>query len=123
MEDEFHSSTSASASMTIRVMIETLCESVWAYPVYAKGVLSDVWLTGTITNDLATVAVANTRIVIKFDAEPAIVDLRQVVGASRGGTPTGYDDSRVGDSNSNVKLERTIREVKGLIRTSRAYLC
>ena len=46
MEDEFQSSTSASLSMTILVMIETLCESVWAYSVHAKGVLSDAWLPG-----------------------------------------------------------------------------
>ena len=89
---------------------------------HAQGVLPDAWLPGKIANDLATVGVANTRIVIKIDTEPAIVDLRRAVAASRGGMPTGYDDSRVGDYNSNAKAERTIREVTGLIRPLRADL-
>ena len=40
----------------------------------------------------------------------------------RGEDPTGLDDSKIGDSNSNGKVERTIREVKGMIRTLRAAL-
>ena len=36
--------------------------------------------------------------------------------------PTGFEDSRVGGSNSNGKIERMIREVKGFIRTFRAGL-
>ena len=92
-EDEFAEERSASVSMTILVMFETLCESVWAYTVRAKGVASDPWLPDKLAQDLATVGVANARIVVKTDTEPAIVDLRKAVGASRGGTPTGYDDS------------------------------
>ena len=96
-EDEFTAEGMARVSMTILVMLETLCESVWAYSVRAKGYAADPWLPGKIANDLATVGVADTRIVIKTDTEPAIIDLRKAVGTSRGGTPTGYDDSRVGD--------------------------
>ena len=122
IEDEFKTETTATMSLTILVMIETLCESVWVYTVNAKGVLSDAWLPGKIATDLATVGVANTRIVFKTYTEPAIVELRRAVGESRGGTPTGHGDSRVGDSNSNARIERTIREVKGLIRTLRSDL-
>ena len=121
-EDEFTAEGMARVSMTILIMVETLCDSVWAYSVNAKGYASDPWLPGKIASDLATVGVADTRIVIKTDTEPAIVDLRKAIGASRGGTPTGYDDSRVGDSNSNGRIERKIREVKGLIRTLRSGL-
>lgn len=38
----------------------------------------------------------------------------------RDDAPTGFQDPRVGDSNSRGKIEQTIREVKGLIRTFRA---
>ena len=62
------------------------------------------------------------RVLIKTDTEPAIVDLQRAVGASRGGTPTGYDDSQLGDFNRNAKVGRTIREANGLIRTLRADL-
>ena len=38
------------------------------------------------------------------------------------GTPTAFDDSRVGEDNSNGSVERVITDVKGLIRTLRADL-
>ena len=121
-EDEFQADSAARVSLTILVTFETLCDSVWAYTVAAKGVASDPWLPGVLARDLATVGVAHTRIVLKTDTEPAIVDLRRAVGDKRGDAATGYDDSRVGDSNSNARIERTIREVKGLIRTLRSAL-
>ena len=46
-----------------------------------------------------------------------IVDLRREVPRVREDAPTGFEDSRVGDSNSNGKIERMIREVKVFIRT------
>ena len=111
-KDEFTSGGAVRTSMTILVMLETLCESVWVYTVNAKGVAADKWLPGKIANDLTTVGMGNTRIVVKTDTEPAIVDLRNSLSEARDGIPTGFDDSRVGDSNSNGKIERTIREVK-----------
>ena len=107
-EGEFQSESAARVSLTILVMFETLCDTVWAYTVSAKGVQSDPWLPGKLASDLATVGVANTRIVIKTDTEPAIVDLRRAVGESRGDAPTGHDDARVGDSNGNARMERII---------------
>ena len=71
---------------------------------------------------MVTVGVGVTRIVMKTDNETAIVDLRREVSRIREDAPTVFEDSRVGDSNSNGKIERTIREVKGLIRTLRASL-
>ena len=121
-EDEFTAEGSVRSSMTILVMLETLCESVWTYAVHAKGVVSDPWLADKLAKDLATAGVANCGIVVKTDTEPAIVDLRNSLAASRGGTPTAFDDSRVGDSNSNARIERLIRDVKGLIRTLRSDL-
>ena len=45
-EDEFQADSAARVSLTILVMFETLCDSVWAYTVAAKGVASDPWLPG-----------------------------------------------------------------------------
>ena len=121
-ETEFSESGTAQMSMTILVMLETLCDSIWAYATRGKGVASDPWLPKRIAGDLETVGLANVRVVVKTDAEPAIVDVKHAVAEIRGGTPTGQEESRVGDSNSNGKVERSIREVKGLIRTLRADL-
>ena len=41
---------------------------------------------------------------------------------NREDAPTGFEDSRVDDSNSNGRTKRVIRDVKGLIRTLRADL-
>ena len=121
-EEEMSIGTVVTASMTILVMIETLCRSVWTYAVHAKGTSQDHWLPGKIADDLATVGVGASRVVLKTDTEAAIVELRRAIGRSRGESPTGYDDSKVGDSNSNALVERTIREVKGVVRTIRASL-
>ena len=52
-----------------------------------------------------------------MDTEPAIVDLQNPLASTRVRTPTASDDSSVGDSNSNGRVERVIRDVKGLIRS------
>lgn len=109
-------------SMTILVMVETLCGSVWSYATRGKGYASDQWLPKKIHNDLTTAGMGAAHISLKTDNEPAILEIRREVAKCRGDVPTGLDDSRVGDSNSNGKVERTVREVKGLIRTLRADL-
>ena len=73
-----------------------------------------------LANDLATVGVGNTRIIVKTDTEPTISDLRNELAATRVGMPMAFYNSRVGDSNSNGRVEREIRDAKGLIRTLRA---
>ena len=121
-DDEFVESGQVGMSMTILIMTETLCDSVWAYVTSAKGFASDAWLPKKLHNDLTTVGMGLTRIIVKTDTEPAILDLRREMSKARGDAPTGFEDSRVGDSNSNAKIERVIRDVKGLIRTMRADL-
>ena len=46
----------ARASMTLLVMTETQCDSVWIYAVEGKGTLTEAWLAPKICEDLATVA-------------------------------------------------------------------
>ena len=119
---EFGESASVSTSMTMLVMVETMCDSVWTYATNAKGYASDPWLPKKLQSDLTTVGMGLVRIVVKTDTEPAILDLRREMAKGRGDAPTGFEDSRVGDSNSNAKIERVIRDVKGLVRTLRADL-
>ena len=110
----------ANVSMTILVMVETMCRSIWAYVVEHKG--SDDWVAEQIVDDLETVGLANERIVIKADQETAITDLQRSVAKLRKGYGSALEQSRVGDSNSNGRVERAIQDLKGLVRTLKAAL-
>ena len=110
------------AGMKILVMVETECDSVWAYVVESKGTLTEPWLAPKICDDLATVGVGKGRIIIKTDQEPATVGLQNAIAKTRAEAGTTLDQSRVGDSDSNGKIERAIRKLKGLIRTLRSAL-
>ena len=106
----------------IPVMVETECDSVRAYVVESKGTLTEPWLAPKICDDLATVGVGKGRIIIKTDQEPAIVDLQNAIAKTRAEAGTTLDQSRVGDSDSNGKIERAIRKLKGLTLTLRSAL-
>ena len=113
-------SDGARATMKVAVMIETECESIWAYVVESKGTLTEQWLAPKMCEDLATVGLGKARILVKTDQEPAIVDLQNAIAKCRSDTGTALECSRVGDSNSNGKIERAIRKLKGLVRTLRS---
>ena len=119
-EDEHVEEVKANISMTILVMVETMCRSIWAYVVEHKG--SDEWVAEQIVDDLETVGLANERIVIKADQEAVITDLQRNVAQLRKGYGSALEQSRVGDSNSNGRVERVIQDLKGLVRTLKAAL-
>ena len=66
--------------MTIFIMLDTFCESVWVYAVQAKGYVSDAWLHRWLANDSATVGGGSTNSIFKTDTELAIIDLRKRAG-------------------------------------------
>ena len=47
-------------SMTILVMVETLCGSVWSYATTGKGYASDQWLPRKIHSDLTTAGIGGS---------------------------------------------------------------
>ena len=51
-------SVKATISMTVLVMVETLCRSVWAYAVGHKGA-ADAWVTEQIVEDLGVVGLTS----------------------------------------------------------------
>ena len=119
---EHETGTSAKMIMTILVMIETLCGSVWPYAIENKGAASSDWLAAKMVEDLNTVGLSKDRIITKADQEPAIVQLQHDVAKCREGNGTAIENSRVGDSDSNGRVERAIREVKGMVRTLRSHI-
>ena len=120
-DDEHVESVQAKVSLTVLVMAETLCRSVWAYAVSVKG-SGEAWIAGQIADDLETVGLAQERIIVKADQEASITDLQRSVAQSRAGFGTALEQSRVGDSNSNGRVERAIQDLKGLTRTLRSAL-
>ena len=121
-EGEHENKTEARISMTTMVMLETLCSSVWAYVIDSKGSESLEWLAKQVVEDIETVGLNKERIITKADQEASIIQLQKEVARQRTEAGTAIENSRVGDSNSNGKIERAIREVKGLVRTMRSAL-
>ena len=97
-------------------------ESFWTYATSGKGVAGDTQLPARIAKYFSTIGMSDMHIVLKTNTGPAIADLKRAVGRQRGDAATSYDDARAGDSNSNAKIEGTVREVKGVIRTLRLAL-
>ena len=109
--------------MTILIMKETQCGSIWCYTVGHKGGVLEPWLPKQIIHDLATVGIGNERIGIKSDQESNITALANEIARLRGGSAgTALDESRVSDSNSNATAEVAVQEGKGMIRTIRSAL-
>ena len=121
-ETEHGKDTESKISMTVLVMMETMCKSLWAYAIEGKGAVSVDWVAQQVVEDIETVGLANERIITKTDQEPSIIQLQQEIAARRKDGGTALENSRVGDSDSNGKIERAIRDVKGMIRTLRSAL-
>ncbi len=119
-EGDHGSETQAKVSMTMMVMLETLCESVWSYAIEGKGATSLDWLAAKVVEDIETVGLSKERIISKTDQEPAIIQLQKEVARLRKEAGTALENSKVGDSDSNGKIEKAMREVKGMIRTLRS---
>jgi hypothetical protein len=120
-DTEHEESTKAKTSMTVLVMLETLCHSVWAYVVESKGA-SEEWVIDQIVEDLETVGLSGERIIVKADQETSITDVQKGILKARTGHGTAIEQSKVGTSNSNGRIERCIQDFKGLVRTLRSVI-
>ena len=108
--------------MTILVMTETLCDSVWSYALEGKGAVSTDWIAPKMVEDMNTMGLKQERIITKSDQEPSIVQVQHEIAKLRTESGTAIENSRVGESDSNGKVERAIREVKGMVRTLRSHI-
>ena len=107
--------------MTCLCVQESLCGSIWGYALTQKGA-ADSWIVDQVAEDIATVGMSQERIIVKSDQENAITDMQRALLKARAGFGTALENSRVGDSNSNSKVERAIQDIKGLVRTYRSAL-
>ena len=122
VEDDHGEKKEAKISLTTMVMVETMNASVWAYALDAKGTSTLDWLARQVVEDLETVGLNKEKIITKTDQEVSMTQLQREIARQRGDAATGTENSRVGDSNSNGRIERAIREVKGLVRTLRSAI-
>ena len=104
--DQHDETTAAVTSMTVLVMQETLCSSVWAYALESKSAAAETWMVDQVVDDIGTVGLAKERIIVKSDQEPAITDLQRFVAHKRSDVGTALENSQVGPSNSNGRIER-----------------
>ena len=72
----------ADTSITVAVMQESLCKSVWAYAVESKGSMEE-WMVQQVCDDLATIGLKNERLVLKSDEESSIVDVMKEIQKTR----------------------------------------
>ncbi len=107
--------------ITILVMCETMCHSLWAYAVQSKGATEE-WVKDQILEDLETVGVSDERIIVKSDQEASMTDMQQAIATARGKLGTALENSKVGESDTNGKVERAIQDLKGLVRTLRSAI-
>ena len=121
-EDDHGTEVESKISLTVMVMLETMCSSTWAYAIEGKGAVSVEWLAQRVVEDIETVGLAKERIITKTDQEASIIQLQQEVAKQRKDGGTALENSRVGDSDSNGRIERAIRDIKGMIRTLRSSI-
>ena len=106
--------------ITMLVVKDFMYKSVWVYPVEGKGVTMAEWLPGMIRADMSMCGMDNSMLIVKSDQEPAIKELQEEIARQRrqgGSVGTILENSRVGDSSSNGRTERSIQELGGMLRT------
>ena len=75
--------------MTMLIVKETMCGSVWGYCVRHKGILQEPWIAKQLVYDFDTIGLASERIIVKNDQEVNIVALQhdqKTTSSSRNGT-------------------------------------
>lgn len=111
--------------ITVLVIKDFKHKSIWAYPVEGKGIAAAEWLVAQVIEDLDTCGLDGCHMVVKSDQEPSIIEVQREISEFRrraGVGGTALENSRVGDSQSNGRVERAIEELGGLIRTYKASL-
>ena len=66
-ETEHGKETESKVSMTILVMVETMCASIWAYALEGKGAASVDWAAQQVVDDMEIVGLPRERVITKTD--------------------------------------------------------
>ena len=112
-------------AMTVLVLKDFSGEAILTYPVKSKGLLNDQWVVPQILEDLEALGLNGPQLAVKCDQEPAIIEVQQELKRKRdesGRQRTLLEHSRLGDSDSNGRIERAVGEAAAMMRTLRSSL-
>ena len=107
------------------VVKDCMFGAVWAYPVRGKGLEAAPELIDHILGDIDSSGFDKARLFVKNDQEPAIKEVQDELSRRRKemrAMGTAEENSRVGDSSSNGRVERCIQELGGQVRTLKVAL-
>ncbi len=85
-------------------------------------VTEDPSIAEQIVDDPTTIGMSNIRTIVKTDQKASIVEMQTEIARRRSDVGTSLENSKVGDSNSNGKVERAIRDVGNMVRTLKSAL-
>ena len=101
---EHQSSATVRVSMTCLCMQESACGSVWGYALQQKGA-GERQVVEPTANGIATVGLSQERIIVKSHQEASVADIQNAIVKARAGFDIAVENSRVGDSSSNRRVE------------------
>ena len=102
----------------VLVMYDSRTKATWCMMTDHKGAIP--WVVKWCVAKLEEAGYTGKDITIKTDGEPALLDLKRAIMASRTGLTTPIE-SPVRQSKSNGSMERAIRTWQGYLRTVKKY--
>ena len=99
----------------ILVVVDSKTKAVFAHDMEEKG--ANEATMEQLENDIKELGYHGSDIIIKGDQEPSIVAIQELIARRRSAGNTVLENSPVGESSSNGRVERAIQSVQGQIRT------
>ena len=109
----------AEESVTIALLKDDMTKAVAAHAVPHKGDHS--WISRMMSKDISDFGHSNSKVTLKCDQEPAILDLADAIMREREGD-TVLEEAKVKDSQSNGVIERCVQTHEGMTRTMKFAL-
>ena len=80
----------AKTSLTVLVMTETMCRSIWAYACESKGSEKQL-IIKQILEDLEAIGMSEERVILKADQESSMTDIQEAIAKARVGHGTALE--------------------------------
>ena len=94
----------AASRLTMPVMADAKCGSVWSYAFDGNGAVSTYWVAKDLVDDLGTIGLSEERIITKSDQGNPMVQLQKEIGKLRKGYGTAFGTSNDCYNNPNGKV-------------------
>ena len=97
--------------VTTLVVNDVAGEAILNHPVRSKGLIDDAWVASQLLEDLETLGLNGSMLAVKCDQGSAVAEVqREIVQRHEllGGRRTLVEYSKLGDSDSNSRIERVV---------------